>query len=158
MYYSSNVMEMYHILRNGVTILNTHCTIIYGMYVNIETDVALSRNGFTARRFGLTCIILLIHLLPVAFCPMSKSSVPGKQIGTMWGANSRGDSSWTRAKSNSYVKKLYFGWTTLRVTARSTNGNSSWICEKSYSPTRIRICDVNKLKEGYDIKLFVCSN
>lgn len=91
---------------------------------------------------------------------MRRSSVPGKQIGTIWGANSKDDSSWTRAKSNSYVKKLYFGWTTLRITALSTYGNSSWMCEKSYSPTRIRICDVNKLKKSMcrcTIKFYLAS-
>lgn len=84
--------------------------------------------------------------IPVAFWPIRRSSVPGKQIGAICGANSNGASNFTSAKSYSYVKKLYFGWTIFFETARSIYGNCSWICEKSYSPTRIRICDVSKLK------------
>lgn len=95
--------------------------------------------------------------LPVALRPIRRSSVPGKQIGAIWGANSRGWSNWTRAKSNSYVKKLYFGWTTFRATARSTYGNSSWMWEKSYSPTRIRICDVSKLKHNRNFNCYLHS-
>lgn len=84
---------------------------------------------------------------PVAFWPIRRSSVAGKQIGAMCGANSNGASSFTNAKSYSYVKKLYFGWTTFFATARSMYGNCSWMWEKSYSPTRIRIWDVSKLKK-----------
>lgn len=84
--------------------------------------------------------------LPVALRPMSKSSVAGKHMGAICGANSSGDSNLTSAKSYSYVKKLYFGCTTFFATARSTYGSSSCACEKSYSPTRMRICEVNRLK------------
>lgn len=55
------------------------------------------------------------------------------------------------AKSYSYVKKLYFGCTIFRATARSTNGYGSWSDEKSYSPTLIRICDVSKLQLLYTV-------
>lgn len=85
------------------------------------------------------------HPVTVAFSPMRRSSDPGKHIGTICGVYCTGASNRTMAKSNSYVKKLYLGWTIFRATARSTNGNGSWSVEKSYSPTRIRICEVNKL-------------
>lgn len=82
----------------------------------------------------------------VAFSPIRRSSEAGRQIGEICGANSNALSSCTRARSYSYVKKLYLGWTTFRATALSTNGSSSWTLEKSYSPTRILIWDVSKLK------------
>lgn len=62
---------------------------------------------------------LNFHDLPVAFWPIRRSSVPGKQIGAICGANSNGASNFTSAKSYSYVKKLYFGWTIFFETARS---------------------------------------
>lgn len=85
------------------------------------------------------------HPVTVAFSPMRRSSEPGKHIGTMCGVYCIGASNRTMAKSYSYVKKLYLGWTIFLATARSTNGNGSFSDEKSYSPTRIRICDVSKL-------------
>lgn len=87
------------------------------------------------------------HPVTVAFSPISRSSEAGRQIGEICGANSSGLSSWTRARSYSYVKKLYLGWTILRATPRSTYGISSWTLEKSYSPTRILIWEVNKLEQ-----------
>lgn len=86
----------------------------------------------------------------VALAPTSKSSVPGKQIGAMWSVKSSGVSSLTSARSYSYVKKLYFGWTIFLLTARSTYGNCSWTCEKSYSPTRMRIWLVRRLRGEED--------
>lgn len=49
------------------------------------------------------------HPVTVAFSPIKRSSVAGRQIGLMWGANSSGCSNLTKAKSYSYVKKLYLG-------------------------------------------------
>lgn len=48
-------------------------------------------------------------ILPVALRPIRRSPLAGKQIGAMCGANSRENSKFTKAKSYSYVKKLYFG-------------------------------------------------
>lgn len=86
------------------------------------------------------------HPVTVAFSPMRRSSEPGKHMGTMCCVYLTGESSRTMAKSYSYVKKLYLGWTIFRTTERSTNGYGSWSDEKSYSPTRMRICDVSKLR------------
>lgn len=82
----------------------------------------------------------------VAFMPISRLSVSGRQMGLTCGANSSGCSSLTSARSYSYVKKLYFGCTTFLATPRSMYGSCSCTCEKSYSPTRMRICEISKLK------------
>lgn len=82
----------------------------------------------------------------VAFMPISRLSVSGRQMGLTCGANSSGCSSLTSARSYSYVKKLYFGCTTFLATPRSMYGSCSCTCEKSYSPTRMRICEISKLQ------------
>lgn len=78
--------------------------------------------------------------------PISRLSVSGRQMGLTCGANSSGCSSLTSARSYSYVKKLYFGCTTFLATPRSMYGSCSCTCEKSYSPTRMRICEISKLQ------------
>lgn len=97
------------------------------------------------------------HPVTVAFSPMRRSSEPGKHMGTICCVYFTGESSRTMAKSYSYVKKLYFGWTIFRTTERSTNGYGSWSVEKSYSPILMRICDVSKLKIVHRLdKAFRC--
>lgn len=56
----------------------------------------------------------------VAFSPIRRSSVAGRQMGEMCAANVKALSSRTSARSYSYVKKLYLGCTTFLATPRST--------------------------------------
>ena len=65
------------------------------------------------------------HPVTVPFSPIKVSSVAGKQMGAMLGWKVIASSKRTRAKSYSYVKKLYFGWTIFFVTPRSINGYGS---------------------------------
>lgn len=96
------------------------------------------------------------HPVTVAFSPMSRSSEPGKHMGTMCCVYLTGESSRTMARSYSYVKKLYLGCTIFRTTERSTNGYGSWSDEKSYSPILMRICDVSKLRNCPRIRIGTC--
>ena len=55
----------------------------------------------------------LTHPATVPNSPISWSSLPGRQMGMMLSAKVTLLSVRTRARSFSYVKKLYFGWTTF---------------------------------------------
>ena len=104
------------------------------------------------------------HPATVPNSPISRSSLPGKQIGIMLSANVTLLSVRTRARSFSYVKKLYFGWTTFlaafsskcwfgsladifEMSRRSEDFHEYLAEEKSHSPILTRICEIIKLKK-----------
>ncbi len=55
----------------------------------------------------------VLTIFQLSNSPTSRSSFPGRQIGMMFGLNWTFLSIRTRARSFSYVKKLYLGWTTF---------------------------------------------
>ena len=82
--------------------------------------------------------------------PINKSSFAGKQIGMILSWKSIRLSNLSNARSFSYVKKLYFGWTIFLVIFLSMFWRGSLVEEKSHSPIRTRIFATNKLFQKYD--------
>ena len=89
------------------------------------------------------------------FLPTNRSSFPGKQIGIIFSWKSILLSSLTSARSYSYVKKLYFGWTIFSTTFSSTDPWGSLVDEKSHSPIRTRIFGMTKLMKNKNGKGFI---
>ena len=104
------------------------------------------------------------HPATVPNSPISRSSLPGRQIGIMLSAKVTLLSVRTRARSFSYVKKLYFGWTTFLAAfsskcwfgsladifemSRDSGAFHDYLAEeKSHSPILTRICEIIKLKK-----------
>ena len=81
----------------------------------------------------------------IKILPINKSSFAGKQIGIMLSWKSMRLSNFSNARSFSYVKKLYFGWTIFLAIFRSMLERGSLVEEKSHSPIRTRILATSKL-------------
>merc|ERR550534_1847214 len=106
--------------------------------LRIGTETCCRMDGRTPPSLSLP------HPATVPNSPISRSSLPGRQIGIMLSANVTLLSARTRARSFSYVKKLYFGWTTFLAAFSSKCWFGSLAEEKSHSPILTRICEIIK--------------